>query len=185
MNNILKKYIYNLSLFQKIFFSLLFVGMVPVIIVGSIIILTSLINSLNISKINIIAITICFSLFISLFICGLLFPFIINPIKKLMLGIDRISNEDFNYKIEIKNSDEFGKLANAFNNMAIKLNKNIKQKENFMKLAHERAKLAAIGQTTQMLAHDVRKPFTSMKSLLNMLDKFKKDPKALEKAKIT
>ncbi|MFH1728263.1 MAG: response regulator, partial [Pseudomonadota bacterium] len=42
-----------------------------------------------------------------------------------------------------------------------------------------------MGQTTQMLAHDVRKPFTSMKSLLNMLDKFKKDPKALEKAKIT
>jgi signal transduction histidine kinase/CheY-like chemotaxis protein len=39
----------------------------------------------------------------------------------------------------------------------------------YEKTARENEKLAAIGQTTSMLAHDVRKPFSSVKSFLSML----------------
>ena len=44
------------------------------------------------------------------------------------------------------------------------------------------AKLAAIGQTAAMLAHDVRKPFASVKALLTNLNFFTKNPDKLELA---
>jgi signal transduction histidine kinase/ActR/RegA family two-component response regulator len=46
-----------------------------------------------------------------------------------------------------------------------------------------KSKLATIGQTTSMLAHDLRKPFTSVQTLLNMFEAFKESPSTLEKAK--
>jgi len=53
----------------------------------------------------------------------------------------------------------------------------------FEGIARSNAKLAAIGQTTSMLAHDVRKPFSLIKSVLNSLDACKKDPVWLSDAK--
>jgi signal transduction histidine kinase len=44
-------------------------------------------------------------------------------------------------------------------------------------------KLAAIGQTSAMLAHDIRRPFLNVKLILNMLDTYKNNPVALEAAK--
>ncbi|MFH1728681.1 MAG: transporter substrate-binding domain-containing protein [Pseudomonadota bacterium] len=64
----------------------------------------------------------------------------------------------------------------------ILLKKTIRKRTEELKLA-QAAKLDAIGQTTAALAHDIRKPFTSIKSILSMFDKYKKDPKSLLKAK--
>ncbi|MBF0312128.1 MAG: hybrid sensor histidine kinase/response regulator [Oligoflexia bacterium] len=52
------------------------------------------------------------------------------------------------------------------------------------KLKQENTKLNAIASTTQMLAHDVRKPFASIKSVLNMLDILKDNPLQLKQAKV-
>jgi len=45
-----------------------------------------------------------------------------------------------------------------------------------------KSKLAAIGETTAMLAHDVRKPFSQIKSLLSVLNQVKDDPSYINKA---
>ncbi len=45
------------------------------------------------------------------------------------------------------------------------------------------SKLAAIGQTTSLLAHDVRKPFAMLKSMLSILDVLKSNPSELGRAK--
>jgi signal transduction histidine kinase len=47
----------------------------------------------------------------------------------------------------------------------------------------ENKKLSAIGQTTSLLAHDVRKPFILVKNLINMIDDFKESPLLLEQSK--
>jgi len=47
----------------------------------------------------------------------------------------------------------------------------------------EHSRLAAIGETTQMLAHDIRKPFSQIRTVLNLFDTFKNNPRELEKAK--
>ena len=45
----------------------------------------------------------------------------------------------------------------------------------------ETTKLKTIAQTTQMLAHDVRKPFSALKAILSRLDNIAQDPSVLER----
>jgi signal transduction histidine kinase len=50
------------------------------------------------------------------------FPSIItNPVKRLTDAIKEIGNKNYGYRIHIDNKDEFGKLADAFNEMAERL----------------------------------------------------------------
>lgn len=52
-----------------------------------------------------------------------------------------------------------------------------------LKKEKNHSKLIAVGQTASMLAHDVRKPFSSVKSILNQFDQLKSNPSFLNKAK--
>lgn len=52
------------------------------------------------------------------------FPgFIANPIAKLTEGIKAIANKQYKQRIHLNRTDEFGEMANAFNNMAEELDK--------------------------------------------------------------
>ncbi len=51
-------------------------------------------------------------------------------------------------------------------------------------LLSQQSQHAAIGKTTQLVAHDVRKPFTQIKLILSMFKKFASSPKKLEEAKL-
>ncbi len=46
---------------------------------------------------------------------------ILNPIKQLLQGVQRITSGDLSYQIELNTQDELGVLANAFNGMAHQL----------------------------------------------------------------
>lgn len=50
-------------------------------------------------------------------------------------------------------------------------------------IALKNSKLAAIGETTRLVAHDVRKPFALIKSVLSGFEHFKSNPSDLEMAK--
>ncbi len=88
----------------------------------------------------------------------------ILDIAKQENELDSCFKEDDLYTL-----DEFEKIGYAFKRMA----KKIKQQ----------SRLAAIGSTTAILAHDVRKPFTKLKALLNYFDEYKQSPVKLENAK--
>lgn len=45
------------------------------------------------------------------------------PLEKLMEGIQHIANKNFNKPVEVKSSDEFEELADAVNNMAVRIDK--------------------------------------------------------------
>ncbi len=72
-----------------------------------------------------------FVITIILTICALIgftfifnFPgFIANPITKLTIGIKAIANKQYSERIHLNRTDEFGEMANAFNNMAEELDK--------------------------------------------------------------
>ncbi|MFH1653111.1 MAG: response regulator [Pseudomonadota bacterium] len=53
----------------------------------------------------------------------------------------------------------------------------------FHRKAEKMKTLAAIGQTTSMLAHDVRKPFSIVKAMMESYDTYINDPVALKEAK--
>jgi diguanylate cyclase (GGDEF)-like protein len=43
------------------------------------------------------------------------------PLEKLILGTRRLAGEDFDYRVDVVRSDEFGELASSFNDMSARL----------------------------------------------------------------
>lgn len=52
---------------------------------------------------------------------------IVKPIKNLVVAADKISNQDFSSKIEVKNKGEIKKLATAFNTMNAKIKQSFEE----------------------------------------------------------
>lgn len=82
-------------------------------------------------------------IFIIAFTFLLNFPSVITkPILKFTEAIKEISNKKYNYRIHIDNKDEFGKLANAFNEMAERLE--YFEHSNLNKLLFEKSRAEAV-----------------------------------------
>lgn len=71
------------------------------------------------------------------------FPSIVtNPISRLTEAIKEIANKNYKHRIHIKNKDEFGQLANAFNEMAERLE--YFESSNLNKLMFEKSRAEAV-----------------------------------------
>ncbi|WP_276480488.1 sensor histidine kinase [Paraflavitalea pollutisoli] len=71
------------------------------------------------------------------------FPGIIaEPVAKLAEGIREIANKNYSKRIYLKQEDEFGELANAFNSMASKLDEY--ENSNLAKLTFEKKRIETI-----------------------------------------
>ncbi len=71
------------------------------------------------------------------------FPAVIStPIKALALGIKEIANKNYGNRIHLKQDDEFGDLANAFNSMAEKLDEY--EHSNLAKIKIEKSRIETI-----------------------------------------
>ncbi len=71
------------------------------------------------------------------------FPSIVtNPITRLTESIKEIANKNYKHRIHINNKDEFGKLANAFNEMAERLE--YFENSNLNKLMFEKSRAEAV-----------------------------------------
>jgi|SRR5690348_1652397 len=71
------------------------------------------------------------------------FPSIVTaPINKLIEGIHEIANKNYRHRVHIDNKDEFGQLAESFNDMAAKL-ENF-ENSNLNKLMFEKSRAEAV-----------------------------------------
>ena len=71
------------------------------------------------------------------------FPAVLtNPIRSLTEGIQEISRKNYQYRIHIKNKDEFGQMADAFNAMAERLE--YFESSNLNKLMFEKSRAEAV-----------------------------------------
>ncbi len=71
------------------------------------------------------------------------FPSVVtNPISRLTDSIKEIANKNYKHRIRIDNTDEFGKLANAFNEMAERLQ--YFESSNLNKLMFEKSRAEAV-----------------------------------------
>ncbi len=69
-----------------------------------------------------IIITLAAIVFLIAFTFSINFPSIVtNPIRQLSEAIKEITNKNYRHRVRIDNKDEFGSLADAFNNMAQRL----------------------------------------------------------------
>lgn len=78
---------------------------------------------------------------------------IIRPIKVLSNGVNKISEGDLEYKIELPTGDEFEKLAKEFNKMTDVLKENSELRDEFVFIA----------------AHELRTPVTAIKGYVAMI----------------
>jgi signal transduction histidine kinase len=96
------------------------------------------------------------------------------PVKDLVKVTEQISNGDLSAKASVKTHDEIGALAKSFNQMTEEL------KASRDKLVQSE-KLAAVGQLAAGIAHEIRNPLTSIKMIVQLLQRrLKKDQKGQE-----
>ena len=102
----------------------------------------------------------------------LLSRLVVRPLQYLRNGVMQLAGHNFNANVPINSNDELGDLAKAFNAMAARLrDARDEQTQRFQK-----DKLAAMGEMSAALAHEIRNPLGVINASAALLDKPGNDP---------
>jgi signal transduction histidine kinase len=92
---------------------------------------------------------------------------VLRPVALLRAGVMQLASQDFEARIPIASNDELGDLARAFNAMAERLR--VARDEQAQRF--RRDKLAAIGELSAALAHEIRNPIGVINASAALLEK--------------
>ena len=100
----------------------------------------------------------------------------IKPLNNFLCHLKKVAKGEFT---KLKLGVEYPEIKS----LEASANKIIEQLSSYSTKIAEQSKLVAMGQTTSMLAHDVRKPLSQMRVILDAFDMFKNNPSRLETAR--
>lgn len=92
-----------------------------------------------------------------------------HRVDMLAYGAEMISGGDFGYRVPDAGEDEIGHFALTFNRMASKLGQLVER-------AVQLERLAALGQFSTGVAHEVRNPLATLKTTVQALARLERDP---------
>ncbi|NBX68039.1 MAG: sensor histidine kinase [Proteobacteria bacterium] len=114
------------------------------------------------------------SLFLTLtgFFCMILVYRVLNPLPQLIQSLKRLTSGDFDQTIKVKSSDkdEIGQLAREFNRMLGALKERDQKIKTQQSELLQSEKLAAIGQLSAEVVHEIRNPLNSMNLNIDWLE---------------
>jgi signal transduction histidine kinase len=97
---------------------------------------------------------------------------LVRPVEELRDGVLRVASKDFRASIAVRSHDELGELARAFNTMASSLREaRDEQQQEF-----RRDKIAALGEMSLAMAHEIRNPIGVINTAAQLLDRAGGDP---------
>jgi len=115
-------------------------------------------------------------LFVFVVVSFVVSRYVSEPIKRLIFATGKIASGDLNYRVDIKNRDELGVLAQFFNKMTEDLKKSREEIEEYSRTLEQKveertrelkesqeklvqtSKMAAVGQLAGGVAHEINNP---------------------------
>ncbi|MBF0422102.1 MAG: HAMP domain-containing histidine kinase [Magnetococcales bacterium] len=101
---------------------------------------------------------------------------VVQPISYLLDAVKRVAAQDFRVAVPITSNDELGDLARSFNAMAHTLRETRDQRQ----LEFQRDKIAALGQLSLAMAHEIRNPIGVIKTASRLLETTQEQQPRLE-----
>lgn len=98
---------------------------------------------------------------------------IVKPIDDICCRIQPLRKGDFNISLSPQKTEELKHLTDSIDDISRELKVNQDEKV-------RNSNLASIGLTTSMIAHDIRRPLSSMKALLSTIPEIKHDSEQLK-----
>jgi len=96
----------------------------------------------------------------------LLGRFVVRPVEYLRDGVMKVAAQDFKASIPLHSRDELGELAQAFNEMAQRL----REARDEQRREFQRDKIAALGELSLALAHEIRNPIGVINTASRLLE---------------
>jgi signal transduction histidine kinase len=92
---------------------------------------------------------------------------VVRPVQYLRDAVVKVAAQDFRASVPIHSRDELGELAAAFNAMAATL----REARDEQRREFQRDKIAALGELSLAMAHEIRNPIGVINAASNLLDK--------------
>lgn len=102
----------------------------------------------------------------------LLSRLVLRPVEDLRNGVMQLAAQNFNTTVPVATNDELGDLSQAFNAMAVRL----REARDEQQQAFQRDKLAALGELSAALAHEIRNPIGVINTASALLEKAGQTP---------
>jgi signal transduction histidine kinase len=102
----------------------------------------------------------------------LLSRLVVRPLEYLRKGVLELAGQNFNATVPIRSDDELGDLAKAFNAMGARL----REARDDQVQRFQSDKLAAMGELSAALAHEIRNPIGVINTSAALLQKADHDP---------
>jgi len=110
-------------------------------------------------------------------ITGLLLSrLVVRPVTYLREGVMKVAAQDFRASVPIAWRDEVGDLARAFNSMAA----NLREARDEQRREFQRDKIAALGELSLAMAHEIRNPIGVINTASKLLEKAEDPAKRVE-----